>query len=302
MTAKQPLIRKKVLWRCTCLTIVLVATALWVFRWIEKTPEQCIRWRFVADDGRSFHGEIWFTQESTCSDQLEKKPWEGKLSNSSGLLAIYVPVDSDVPWYRKPFQNFRLLRRVPYRNGLISGSVIDLDQDGDETSIHQYRNGKENGIYCFLQADGSFSHLISYRNGMMDGPRIDCWTNGLLAYTDIFSNDVKTGLEREWSRTGVLTHEGEFAAYQPIGKHTYWFHHNGAKSHEILFSTNGVPIQTTIWASDGSCIGTGTYKDGEPWDGCFVIPGKRHASLEYYSNGTEVNYDNDWLNKAPATN
>ena len=148
---------------------------------------------------RSFHDEIWFIPgSSSWSDLSKSKPWESKISNLSGQLDIYVPVYADLPWYRKPFQSFRLERRIPYKNGLIHGSVIDLDQDGRETSIQQYRDGKEHGIYCFFNSDGSFSHLVSYRNGVMDGPRISCWTNGILSSTDIYSRDERNGLARDW--------------------------------------------------------------------------------------------------------
>lgn len=291
MTAKQPLVRKRVLWCSVCLATVLIASSLWMLRWLARDPLQCIRWRFTAYDGKSFHGEMWFALGSNS----ESDPWERKISTSSGQLDVSVPVYADLPWYRKPFQSFRPERRVPYRNGLIHGTVIYLDQDGRETSIQQYRDGKEHGIYCFFHSDGSFSHLISFRNGVYDGPRISCWTNGLLSATDIYSKGEKNGLSRDWSPTGELEQEGVYANYKPIGKHTFWFHHNGAKSHEIQYSTNGIPTQTTIWAADGSCIGTGTYKEGEEWDGYFAVIGKGSVSLDYYSEGKCLKYDLEWL-------
>jgi len=129
----------------------------------------------------------------------------------------------------------------------------------------------------------------------MDGPRISCWTNGLLSSTDIYSNDKKNGLSRDWSLTGELREEGVFANYQPIGKHTFWFHHNGAKSHEIQYSTNGIPTQTTIWAADGTRIGTGTYKEGKEWDGYFSGMGKGGIFLDYYNGGKCLKHAIDWL-------
>lgn len=158
MTAVQPLVRKRVLWGSACLAIVLIASSLWMLRWIARDSLQCLRWRFTAYDGKSFHGDIWFAQGGySWSDRLEKKPWESKISSLSGQLDIYVPDDAELPWYKKPFQGFRLERRVPYRNGLVHGSVIHLDQNGRETSIQQYRDDKENGIYCFFNSDGSFA-------------------------------------------------------------------------------------------------------------------------------------------------
>jgi antitoxin component YwqK of YwqJK toxin-antitoxin module len=226
---------------------------------------------------------------------IGSEPWEGKIGTLSGQLDISVPVDRDLPWYNKPFQRFRLERRVPYKNGLINGTLANLDQDGHETYIQQYRDGKEHGIYCCLNSDGSFSHLFSYRNGVLDGPCISCWTNGLLSFTDIYSNGEANGLTRYWSSTGELKQEGVYAHHQPIGKHTFWLHHNGAKSHEILYSTNGVPTQTTVWAADGSCIGTGTYKDGHEWDGYFAMTGKGSMWLDYYSAGKCVRSQIQWL-------
>jgi hypothetical protein len=290
MAAKQPLVRKRVLWCSACLAIVLIVASLWIRQWITRESLQCIRWRFTADDGKSFHGETWFALGSDLPD-----PWQEKISNLSGQLDIYIPIDTDLPWYKKPFQIFRLQKRVPYRNGLIHGSVIYLGENGQETSIQQYRDGKEHGIYCFFNSDGSFSHLISFRNGVMDGPRISCWTNGILSGTDIYSNDAKNGLSRNWSSTGALIEEGVFANYKPIGKHTFWLHENGAKSYEIQYSTNGIPTEATVWAADGKCIGTGTYKEGEMWDGYFVVISKGGSSLDYFSGGKCLKYDRDWL-------
>lgn len=129
----------------------------------------------------------------------------------------------------------------------------------------------------------------------MDGPRISCWSNGLLSATDIYSKGKRTGLSRDWSPTGGLKEEGAFANYTPTGKHTFWFHHNGAKSHEVQYSTNGIPTQTTVWAADGGCIGTGTYKEGTKWDGYFPVIGKGSISLDHYSGGIRLKYDLEWL-------
>ena len=54
-------------------------------------------------------------------------------------------------------------------------------------------------------------------------------------------------------------------------------------------------MQTTIWAADGKCIGTGTYKEGREWDGYFVEIGKMHISLGFFSEGKCVKYDREWL-------
>jgi len=86
-----------------------------------------------------------------------------------------------------------------------------------------------------------------------------------------------------------------FADYKPIGKHIFWFHHNGAKSHEIQYSTNGIPIQTIVWAADGSYVGTGTYKEGQEWDGYFVLEGKGDISLGSFSEGKFMKRDLEWL-------
>jgi len=76
---------------------------------------------------------MWFAKGSASSSE----PWKSKISTLSGLLEISVTVDADLPWYKKPFQRFQLMRRVPYRNGLIHGTVVYLNLDGDETSIQQ---------------------------------------------------------------------------------------------------------------------------------------------------------------------
>jgi antitoxin component YwqK of YwqJK toxin-antitoxin module len=262
-----------------------------VHRWIEREPLESLRWRFTADGGKSLHGEIWFSQGAYASQDA----WERRIAGLSGQLEISVPVRDQLPWYRKPPQSYRLERRVPYRNGLIHGSVIHCDPEGHETSIQQYRDGKQDGIYCFFNADGSFSHFTSFKNGVMDGPCISCWTNGLLCAADLYSKGQRNGLARQWSRTAQLREEGSFAAYKPTGKHTFWFHHNGAKSHEIQYSEEGVPIDTTIWAADGICIGTGTYKDGRAWDGYIATTGKGSIYLGYFSGGQCLKHHLEWL-------
>ncbi|HEY1170133.1 MAG TPA: hypothetical protein VGH19_02080 [Verrucomicrobiae bacterium] len=294
MTAKQPVVRKKALWYYACLAVVLTVLSLWMLLWISREPLHCLRWRFTTHDGTSFQEDIWLTPLTVYPSE----PWANRTANLSGQIEVSVPVSAELPWYKLPFQSFRPIKRIPLKNGLPHGSVISLDETGHEFSIQQYREGKEHGIYCFFKVDGSFSHLTSSRDGVMDGPRISCWTNGLLSGADIFSKGKKTGLSRTWDRTGKLIDEGTFDGYQPIGTHTFWLHHNKAKSHEILYTTNGVPEVTTIWASDGSQIGTGTYKEGKMWDGHFAHIFKGYVELDYYSEGKRLKSNLEWLSKS----
>lgn len=262
-----------------------------MLHWISREPLHCVRWRFTAYDGTAFYDEIWLAPLSP----IPTEPWGNKLSNLSGQVEVSIPVSTDLPWYRLPFQKFHPSKRIPFRHGLIHGSVISFDQQGNEVSIKQYRDGQEHGIYSWFNADGSFSHLTSSRKGKLDGPRISCWTNGLLSATDVYTNGEKNGLARHWNRMGRLLDEGTFTGYQPTGIHSFWLHQNGAKSHETQYSTNGIAMATTVWAADGSRIGTSTYKDGRMWDGYFVHTFKGYISLDQYSEGKRLKSDLDWL-------
>jgi hypothetical protein len=264
-----------------------------MLHWISREPLDCLRWRFTAHDGTSFYEDIWLAPLTVHPSA----PWANRTANLSGQIEVSVPVSADLPWYKLPFQRFRPIKRIPLKNGLAHGSVITLDQDGHETSMQQYRDGKEHGIYCFFRADGSFSHLSSYKDGVLDGPRISCWTNGLISGTDIYVKGVKNGLSRTWDRAGRLIDEGNYNSYEPTGTHSFWLHHNGAKSHEIVYSTDGVPEATTIWAADGSQIGTGTYKEGKMWDGYFAHIFKGYIELDYYSDGKRLKSNLEWLKK-----
>jgi antitoxin component YwqK of YwqJK toxin-antitoxin module len=261
-----------------------------VHHWIERETLQCIRWRFTTYEGKSLHGEIWFPMGGYGTPD----PWERKISGLSGELDVFVPVIADLPWHRKLFQSFRLEKHVPYWKGLIHGSVIGFDEEGHERSIQQYREGKQHGMDCFFNPDGTFSHFISFKDGVPDGPSISCWPNGILRDADSCSNG-RNGPARTWWPTGGPQRDMFFAHDKPIGKHTFWLHSNGAKSHEIEYSAAGVPTNTTLWASDGRCIGTGTYKNGQPWEGYFALIGKEHPFLGHYSGGERSDNNVEWL-------
>lgn len=285
------MVRAKVLWCSACVAAVVTASTLWTLKWIARGPLECIRWRFTAYDGRSFRGEIWHALGNSC----QAEAWAGKISGLSGQLEVSIPLRPDLPWYKKPFQPFRVLRRIPYQNGRIHGSVIHFSTDGRETAIEQYQHGQEHGIHSYFKEDSSFSHLLSYRNGMLDGPCISRWTNGVVSNIDMFSMGKKTGLSLDWWPTGELKREGVFDKYKPIGRHSFWFHSNRAKSHEIQYSADGIPTQTTVWSADGRCIGTGTYKDGHEWDGYFAVQTKGDVFLGRFSAGQRVEYEPKWL-------
>ncbi|HEY1174490.1 MAG TPA: hypothetical protein VGH19_24205 [Verrucomicrobiae bacterium] len=300
MKPLMPSLPKKAVIRYACLAAVLLAISLWMLHWIARGPLDCLRWRFTTHDGKVLHDEIWFATVSPLSSE----PWNSKISTLSGLLEISVPVSDNLPWYQKPFQSFRPIKRIPYRDGLIHGSVILLNEASHETHIQQYRGGKEHGIDCLLNPDGSLSHLVSSKNGMLDGPRIDCWTNGLLSEVEHFSSNKRNGFLRKWSETGRLIEEAISSDY----RHSWWLHHNGAKSNEIKFSTNGTPSETMIWAADGKLIGKGTYKEDQvwdhrysrPWNGYFVDWGKLgiNPQLEYYKEGVRTEHTVEWLEKS----
>lgn len=294
-------LRKKALIRYACLAMALLAVSLWLLHWIARGPLDCRRWLFTTHDGKVFQDEIWFAAGSP----IPSEPWASKIASLSGLLEVSVPVSADLPWHKKPFQSFRPIKRIPFKNGHIHGSVISLNEDGSEFSIQQYRDGKEHGIYSIFNPDGRFSHLVSSMNGVADGPRISCWTNGLLSEVVLFSQDKRNGPNRKWSETGRLIEEGSFTNDQATGRFTYWWHKNGAKSHETQISTNGFPSETKIWAADGKLIGTGTYKEdhvwdhrySRPWNGYFVENFKGYISLEYYSEGKCLDSNVPWLEK-----
>lgn len=191
-----------------------------------------------------------------------------------------------------------------------TGIWTEYYEDGKKKSETSYKNGEEDGRFTRWYENGQKAEEGEWRpQGDFGSIRVGAWTtwhrNGRKESETFYRNGEVEGRFTEWYEDGQKAAEGEWRAQQDagnirVGVCTTW-HKNGTKKSERVFRRVGdkslVSVtewhengQTylkghgevglfgdpregkwTVWSPDGTMVGEGIYRNGEPLDGMFQV-------------------------------
>lgn len=105
----------------------------------------------------------------------------------------------------------KYFRIVKYRNGKITGPVIDYYMNGKPMMIGNYLNnninkGNEDGVFTWYYEDGTKFQTCTYVNGVLDGAYIEYYPSGLKKVLIFYSNGKRYGCEYAWDEEGTVVH------------------------------------------------------------------------------------------------
>ncbi len=145
-------------------------------------------------------------------------------------------------WY---YPSGKLLREMNYYQGLADGPITEYDEEGNIILSGEYLEGKREGKWTYIMGD----------------------TKEETQYSD----DMKNGWDRIYSKDGVLLYEGKYVDDNPNGEHT-WYWPNGKLKQTGRYVMG---IKTGDWKKydeNGQLYLTITYKQGkeEKYDGVNV--------------------------------
>ena len=145
-------------------------------------------------------------------------------------------------WY---YPSGKLLRKMSYYQGLADGEITEYDEDGNVTLFGEYLEGKREGKWIYSVGDAKEE----------------------TAYSD----DMKNGWDKIYTKDGVLLFEGKYIDDNPNGEHN-WYWPNGKLKQSGKYVMG---IKNGDWKKydeDGQLYLTITYKLGkeEKYDGINV--------------------------------
>ena len=107
-----------------------------------------IRTEFIMDDASGQNG------------LLKTYGYDGKITST---IVIHNGVKNGVEkWFD---QKGRLVRRVPYKNGRIHGTLTELYPNGDTFALVPYVEGIRQGVARSFNKDGSVYKKVVFKNG-----------------------------------------------------------------------------------------------------------------------------------------
>ncbi|MBL0051457.1 MAG: toxin-antitoxin system YwqK family antitoxin [Bacteroidetes bacterium] len=177
-------------------------------------------------------------------------------SNETSEIGILIDGKKDGAW-KKYFLNGPMQRLEEYRNGVLFGSVIELNRGGTLELDENYVNGKLNGRRIKYHY-GMQSIVENYKMGILDGSRTTYYENNQKQEESFYINAKRDGAVKWYNQEGKLITEftykngrldGPAKNLFPDGKlQSEGMHKNDVEEGEWKeYDEQGTLIKTTIY-------------------------------------------------------
>ena len=110
--------------------------------------------------GGQIRSELIMDDSMGKSGVLKKYGYNGKVTS---IVTIHNSVKDGIETWFDPEE--RLIRKVPYVNGRIHGTLLELYENGDTMVSIPFTNGTRNGMAKSYKQDGSVYKTVIYKNG-----------------------------------------------------------------------------------------------------------------------------------------
>jgi len=135
---------------------------------------------------------------------------------------------------------------------------------------------------------GSVSSLINKCTDSVDC-RIWFFPSGRVNMINYFKNGKKDGKSFTFFESGEIESEQEFRLDRIHGTQTF-FYKNGSLRYQAKYNENVRIGQERSYAEDGTVFATGSYKDGERYNGIFLANHYKFSKWVMYSDGNLVGH------------
>jgi antitoxin component YwqK of YwqJK toxin-antitoxin module len=163
-------------------------------------------------------------------------------------------------WY---YHTGRKMRVIQYRDGQISGELIEWDASGEQVTRVQYQDGRRLEKTTELYADGQKKVEGTVLQARLVMKEPDDWWNAKLATYTRQGKDQKHGEWSAWYPNGQMKFTGEYAYDEPSGEFTWW-HENGQRSLQAFYRDGQKTGAWTWWHPNGQKSIQGEYLVDSP--------------------------------------
>ncbi len=198
-------------------------------------------------------------------DRIDAREWIKKNHPNNGLFRVY--------W--KDIEG-------PYDGGV----TFNLTEGKKLRWEWFYKDGQKDGVSKGWWPDGKLKHQWSWKNGIADGTWIHWNNDGLKFCEENYKDGKLNGTRTTWYENGQKESDGTYKEGCRDGNWTEWYSSGQRKS----LGTYNNELENglwTYWSPDGNDVSKLVIKNGQPWEGRYIVWGENgERKLErFYENG-----------------
>jgi antitoxin component YwqK of YwqJK toxin-antitoxin module len=201
----------------------------------------------IDDDGYSYLMVPFGREQSfgQSGELIEEKYHQLLLDGSHEFSSLNGP-------FLNLYENGRIQKKCFYKNGKLNGEFVELNYLGDTISKGVYENGIKDGVWTYWHDNGALKaiHHHNLQGKYPFQPRKKEWSSSGELILQFDYTDDGIGFLKEWSESGMLTHE-QWLVNLTLneGKETFWFPNGQVKS--IMDHRKNVDTTFAEWYESG---------------------------------------------------